>query len=299
MKAWGRDGVVYTPYAELVRSARPGDRLLLDDGRIELRVTRLTADELVTTVVTGGSLGQNKGINAPGVALPASAITEKDAADLRFGLELGVDYVALSFVQTADDLRRARQVMAEAGGNVPLIAKIERPAAVQNLGRDSRAVARRDGGARRSRARDAARAGPARAEGSHPPRPGCRPSGDRRDPGARVDAGRSAAHAGRGQRCGQRGGRGGRRDHAGGGDGRRRVAGEDRPDARHHHARGRARAVGHGRVGRGPHRQPSRPRTLRSGGDAGDDRAGRRDRRSDARGEDRAGCCRPCVRTPA
>ena len=129
----GRAGVIFTPYAELVSSARPGDRLLLDDGRIELRVTAADGGELVTTVVSGGSLGQNKGINAPGVALPASAITEKDAEDLRFGLSLGFDYVALSFVQTADDLRRARQVMTDAGGNVPLIAKIERPAAVQNL----------------------------------------------------------------------------------------------------------------------------------------------------------------------
>jgi pyruvate kinase len=129
----GREGLVFTPYAELVRSARPGDRLLLDDGRIELRVTEANGDELLTTVINGGLLGQNKGINAPGVALPASSVTEKDAADLRFGLALGVDYVALSFVQTADDLRRARQVMDEAGGTVPLIAKIERPAAVQNL----------------------------------------------------------------------------------------------------------------------------------------------------------------------
>ncbi|HJR58402.1 MAG TPA: pyruvate kinase [Vicinamibacterales bacterium] len=129
----GREGLIYTPYAELVRSASPGDRLLLDDGRIELRVTGSDALELTTTVVNGGVLGQNKGINAPGVALPASAITEKDATDLRFGLALGVDYVALSFVQTADDLRRARQVMEEAGAKVPLIAKIERPAAVQNL----------------------------------------------------------------------------------------------------------------------------------------------------------------------
>jgi pyruvate kinase len=129
----GRAGLVFTPYAELVQSARPGDRLLLDDGRIELRVTDATGDELVTTVVNGGSLGQNKGINAPGVTLPASAITEKDAADLRFGLELGVDYIALSFVQTADDLLRAREIMDDAGKRVPLIAKIERPAAVQNL----------------------------------------------------------------------------------------------------------------------------------------------------------------------
>lgn len=129
----GSPGLIFTPYAELVHSARPGDRLLLDDGRIELRVTKATGDELVTTVVNGGSLGQNKGINAPGVALPASAITEKDADDLRFGLDLGVDYVALSFVQTAGDVRRAREVMDAHGKRVPLIAKIERPAAVQNL----------------------------------------------------------------------------------------------------------------------------------------------------------------------
>ncbi|HVL65803.1 MAG TPA: pyruvate kinase [Vicinamibacterales bacterium] len=129
----GGPGLVFTPYAELIHSARPGDRLLLDDGRIELRVTRATGEELVTTVVSGGTLGQNKGINAPGVALPASAITPKDADDLRFGLDLGVDYIALSFVQTADDVRRARTIMEEAGRRVPLIAKIERPAAVQNL----------------------------------------------------------------------------------------------------------------------------------------------------------------------
>jgi pyruvate kinase len=129
----GRAGLVFTPYAELVRSARPGDRLLLDDGRIELRVTRAQDDELVTTVVNGGRLGQNKGINAPGVTLPASAVTEKDAVDLRVGLDLGVDYIALSFVQSADDLLRARQIMSAAGKRVPLIAKIERPAAVDNL----------------------------------------------------------------------------------------------------------------------------------------------------------------------
>ena len=71
----GRPGLVFTPYTELVHSARPGDRLLLDDGRIELRVTRADADELLTTVVNGGSLGPHKGINAPGVVLPASSLT--------------------------------------------------------------------------------------------------------------------------------------------------------------------------------------------------------------------------------
>ncbi len=131
--AAGAPGRIFTTYAPLVRSARPGDRLFLDDGRLELRVTSNADDELTTVVVTGGPLGSHKGINAPGVALPASSVTEKDAADLRFGLELGVDLVALSFVQTADDVQTARSVMTDAGRPVPVIAKIERPAAVDNL----------------------------------------------------------------------------------------------------------------------------------------------------------------------
>jgi pyruvate kinase len=126
-------GIVFTQYAELIRSARPGDRLLLDDGRIELRVVGNHEHELQTIVVNGGILGAHKGINAPGVALPASAITPKDEVDLRFGLRLGVDFVALSFVQSAEDVRRASDIMRESGRTVPVIAKIERPAAVQNL----------------------------------------------------------------------------------------------------------------------------------------------------------------------
>lgn len=129
----GEPGRIFTPFAQLVESARPGDRLLLDDGRIELRVVGREGPALVTVVVNGGLLGGNKGINAPGVALPASAVTAKDEQDLRFGLELGVDFAALSFVQTADDVRRASELAASAGRRVPLIAKIERPAAVENL----------------------------------------------------------------------------------------------------------------------------------------------------------------------
>ena len=124
---------VFTRYAELIRSARSGDRLLMDDGRIELRVVDGSPDELHTVVVHGGSLGANKGINAPGVALPPSALTPKDVDDLRFGLTLGVDLVALSFVQTADDVARAREIIDQAGYSTPLIAKIERPAGVRNL----------------------------------------------------------------------------------------------------------------------------------------------------------------------
>lgn len=124
---------ISTAYAPLVESARPGDRLFLDDGRLELRVTGRRGADLTTVVVTGGPLGEHKGINAPGVALPASSVTARDADDLRFGLALGVDLVALSFVQTADDVLTARDVMIAAGRPVPVIAKIERPAAVANL----------------------------------------------------------------------------------------------------------------------------------------------------------------------
>ncbi len=124
---------IYTAYEPLVRSAKPGDRLLLDDGRIELQVQERRDDEIVTVVINGGPLGPHKGINAPGVALPASSVTEKDARDIRFGLGLGVDLVASSFVQTAEDVLAALDIMREVGRAVPLIAKIERPAAVDNL----------------------------------------------------------------------------------------------------------------------------------------------------------------------
>jgi pyruvate kinase len=113
---------------------RPGDRLLLDDGRIELQVAASNGETIRTVTVHGGPLGPHKGINAPGVALAASALTPKDIEDLRLGLALGVDLVALSFVQTRDDLERTRAVMREAGcPDVPLIAKIERPRAAGNL----------------------------------------------------------------------------------------------------------------------------------------------------------------------
>jgi pyruvate kinase len=128
-----RPGRVFTPYAELIQSAKPGARLLLDDGRIELKVIAQTAEGLETVVVHGGLLGGHKGINAPGVALPPSALTDKDIDDLRFGLRLGVDLVALSFVQTARDVERAREIIEQAGCTTPIIAKIERPAAVDNL----------------------------------------------------------------------------------------------------------------------------------------------------------------------
>jgi pyruvate kinase len=130
----GRSGRISTSFAGLARSVKPGDRLLLADGYIELRVNQTDGTEIRTTVVQGGKLGEHKGINAPGVPLAASAITPKDAADLQAGLALGVDMVAISFVQTANDVQRARELMAAAGGaDVPLVAKIERPQALDHL----------------------------------------------------------------------------------------------------------------------------------------------------------------------
>ena len=130
----GGPGRLYTTFEGLAKSVGTGDRLLLADGRVELRVDSTNGTEIQATVVEGGEIGEHKGINAPGVALPTSAVTPKDVEDLKFGLTLGVDMVALSFVQTAADLQQARRLMADANaGDVPLIAKLERPLALEHL----------------------------------------------------------------------------------------------------------------------------------------------------------------------
>ena len=117
----------------LARSTRPGEQLLLADGQIELRVDSTDGIEIHTTVIEGGVLGEHKGINAPGIALPASAITPKDVDDLRFGLSLGVDMIAVSFVLSAADMRQARQLAHSAHSDIPFIAKLERPQALDHL----------------------------------------------------------------------------------------------------------------------------------------------------------------------
>lgn len=130
----GRPGVVSTMYAPLAEAVKPGDRLLLDDGKIELVVEAASPQSIKTRVIDGGPLGEHKGINAPDVPLPAVGVTPKDEADLRYGLSMGVDLVALSFVQSAADLAKARAITAEMGRpGVPLVAKLERPEAIQRL----------------------------------------------------------------------------------------------------------------------------------------------------------------------
>jgi pyruvate kinase len=117
-----------------VRKTKPGGQLLLDDGKIQLEIERADGREIVAKVVEGGVLDEHKGINAPGVQLSAEALTSKDIEDLKFGARLGVDMVALSFVRSADDMWQARQILTEIGApNIPLIAKIERPEALDHL----------------------------------------------------------------------------------------------------------------------------------------------------------------------
>jgi pyruvate kinase len=132
-----------TTYQHLPLDVQPGDRILLDDGQLELRVLSTTETDVRCLVVHGGLLKQHKGINLPGVAVSAPALTEKDQADLRFGIEQGVDYVALSFVRKPEDVTEARQMIrqlqAEKGERkpgtpeVPLIVKLEKPEAVEHL----------------------------------------------------------------------------------------------------------------------------------------------------------------------
>lgn len=129
----GRPGRVYTTFDGLAPNVIPGEHLLLADGVIELEVLATDGTTIRTRVVEGGTLGEHKGINAPGVPLAASAVTLKDMEDLQFGLSIGVDLVALSFVQTAADVKRARQIIHDNNADVPLVAKIERPQALEHL----------------------------------------------------------------------------------------------------------------------------------------------------------------------
>lgn len=124
---------ISTTYDLLPRDVSPGDRILLDDGNLELRVLASRGDEVECEVLHGGLLSSNKGMNLPGVRLSTPALTEKDRRDLAFGLAQGVDYVALSFVRQAADVEQAKALVRSLGGNAPVIAKIEKREAVDDL----------------------------------------------------------------------------------------------------------------------------------------------------------------------
>jgi len=124
---------VSTTYAALPHDVRPDDRILLSDGAIALRVRERSNTEVLCEVTQGGELREHQGINLPGVDVSAPAITEKDLADLRFGFEQDVDYVALSFVRRASDVQQAKEIIAQAGKETPVIAKLEKPEALVAL----------------------------------------------------------------------------------------------------------------------------------------------------------------------
>lgn len=122
----GDDKHVSAPYRDLPRDAKPGDRILLDDGLIELRVEEITATDVRCRVVVGGVLGEHKGVLLPGVQVSLPSVTAKDTTDLVFGLESDVDYVAISFVRKTSDVVELREFMKQHGKEVPIIAKIEK-----------------------------------------------------------------------------------------------------------------------------------------------------------------------------
>ncbi|TYL45843.1 pyruvate kinase [Nocardioides sp. BGMRC 2183] len=122
-----------TTYAGLPGDVSPGDPILIDDGKVRLRVVEVADTDVVTEVLVGGPVSDHKGINLPGVAVSVPALSEKDADDLRFALRLGVDFIALSFVRNAEDAEDVRKVMREEDILVPVIAKIEKPQAIDHL----------------------------------------------------------------------------------------------------------------------------------------------------------------------
>jgi len=129
----GDDKQVATNYPDLARVVEPGTRLLLDDGAIALVVESTTRTDVICRVINGGILGERKGINLPGVPLPIDSLTEKDLEDLQWAVAQNVDYIALSFVRSAEDCARAKALIHEAGGRAPLIAKIEKAEAIDHL----------------------------------------------------------------------------------------------------------------------------------------------------------------------
>jgi pyruvate kinase len=132
-KILGDSTRVNTTFTPLPREVRRGDRILLSDGLIELRVEKTRAGRVICEVVNGGALGEHKGINLPGIKLRVPALTPKDRADLLFALKQGANYIAVSFVRRPEDVLLAKQLIRRAGKDTPVIAKLEKPEAIENL----------------------------------------------------------------------------------------------------------------------------------------------------------------------
>ena len=124
---------VGTTYKGLPGDCKAGDRILIDDGKVTVEVVEVKGNDVVTKVIEPGAVSNNKGINLPGVAVSVPALSEKDIDDLRWGLRAGADFIALSFVRSAEDIKDVHKIMDEEGIRVPVIAKIKNPQAVENL----------------------------------------------------------------------------------------------------------------------------------------------------------------------
>jgi len=124
---------VGTTYKGLPGDCKAGDTIMIDDGKVSVQVVQVKGNDVITKVIQPGMVSNNKGINLPGVAVSLPALSEKDIADLRWGLKAGADFIALSFVRNAADIKDVHKIMSEVGIKVPVIAKIEKPQAVENL----------------------------------------------------------------------------------------------------------------------------------------------------------------------
>ena len=124
---------VGTTYKGLPGDCKAGDTIMIDDGKVSVQVVAVKGNDVITKVTQPGMVSNNKGINLPGVAVSLPALSEKDVADLRWGLKAGADFIALSFVRNAADIKDVHKIMTEVGIKVPVIAKIEKPQAVENL----------------------------------------------------------------------------------------------------------------------------------------------------------------------
>jgi pyruvate kinase len=129
----GHAGLATAPYPDLAHDAKPGDRILLADGNLELRVTGTTPTTVETVVVHGGTLRSNQGVNLPGVTTSLQSLTERDRVDLEFAIEQRVDYVALSFVRHPRDIQELRYAMLQHEARIPIVAKIEKVEAIDNI----------------------------------------------------------------------------------------------------------------------------------------------------------------------
>lgn len=130
----GNDQIASTTYPDLPKDVKPGDTILIADGTIELRVLRSTPEDVETEIITGGMLQEKKGINLPGTNVSAPSLTNKDRADARFGIDLNVDFIALSFVRKASDISQLKELVREHHqSQIHVIAKIEKPEAVENV----------------------------------------------------------------------------------------------------------------------------------------------------------------------